>query len=233
MFPPDETVESRPINSMPDILEMVGLERSRNIGMVLNCINEETGDFPPFTFMPLWRHQLAVALIVDFMYDALELERTGLEFVAGAFHDVGKIIFAELFPEDYSYTVAQAFLYQKFLSTSERENFGIDHAELAAYWLRHHGLPTDLASAIFPHENRQKLKNGGVLDHAIFSANQLAKQIGIGFSGNVGLSSTPWQEMRSTQFVWEARGNRSYSYTTFTADFLDQFKSFPELLWVD
>ena len=56
------------------------------------------------------------------------------------------------------------------------------------------------------------------------------KQIGIGYSGNCLLDSHPWEEMPSTRFMWEARGNKEYTYEEFTRDILVQFEAFPDLL---
>ena len=61
-------------------------------------------------------------------------------------------------------------------------------------------------------------------------ANHLVKQIGIGYSGNSLLDPRPWEELPSTAFIWEARGNKEYPFEDFARDILGQFEQFPDLI---
>ena len=80
----------------------LGLERARNLAHhFFRAELREARSHPTFDWTPLWRHQIAVGVVMDFIYDALNLRRSGLEYVTGAFHDIGKMILAELFPFAY------------------------------------------------------------------------------------------------------------------------------------
>ncbi len=58
-----------------------------------------------------------------------------------------------------------------------------------------------------------------LLGHALVSANQLVKQIGIGYSGNYLLvDPRPWEELPATGTLWEARGNKDYVFDDFARD---------------
>jgi len=213
-----------------DALDTLGLERARNLALIFFTLNYESPKSPVFDWMPLWRHQVAVAVVMDFLFDALDLKRSGVEFAAGAFHDVGKMIMAELFPFAYFTVMNRSMLEAVPLATAETEMFGMTHAEIGANWLKSIECPPQLVEAVLRHETPARIQRRNLLGHALVSANQLVRQIGIGYSGNAVLDPRPWGEMPSTQYLWEGRGNKDYQYEDFTQGILSQFESFPDLL---
>ena len=230
MVRPQQPSEAATEQPPADILETIGLERSRNLALTFFALNYEMPKAAQFDWKPLWRHQITVGVIIDFFYDVLSLKRTGLEYVAGAVHDIGKPILAELFPFGYFTILNRAFQEGLALSACEIEMFGMNHAELGGIWLREHEFPQPLADAVALHETPEKIPPRNVLAHALVSANHLVKGIGIGYGGNPLMDPRPWQELPSTQAIWEARGNKEYQLEDFTHDILGQFESFPDLL---
>ena len=223
----DPSAESMPAT---EALETLGLERARNLALTFFALNYESPKSPVFDWLPLWRHQVSVAVVMDFLYDALDLNRCGLEYATGAFHDIGKLIMAELFPFAYFTTMNQSMLDSVPLATAELEMFGMTHAEVGANWLKGNDCPPQLVEAVLRHETPARISRRNILGHALVSANQLVRRIGIGYSGNAVLDARPWEEMPSTQYIWEARGNKEYEYEDFTQGILAQFESFPDLL---
>ena len=213
-----------------EVLETLGLERGRKLALTFFALNYEYPKATQFDWTPLWRHQISVGIVIDFLYDALSLKRTGLEYAAGFSHDIGKLILADLFPFAYFTVMNRAVQEKKPLVQCERTMFGIDHAELGATWLREQEISNPLADAIAPHETPDKINKRLVLAHALVSANHLMKQIGVGYSGNPILDPRPWPEQPATQAIWEARGTKAYPYENFSQDILDQFENFPDLL---
>jgi putative nucleotidyltransferase with HDIG domain len=223
----DESAEGM---SAVDALETLGLERARNLAITFFALNYENPKSPTFDWTPLWRHQISVGVVMDFLYDALDLKRSSLEYATGTFHDVGKMILAELFPFAYFTTINRSMQESIPLAACETEMFGINHAEVGANWLRENEFPNPLIEAIAQHEKPALISRRALLSHALVSTNHLIKQIGIGYSGNSMLEPHPWEELPSTQIMWEARGNKEYEYDDFTRDILDQFESFPDLV---
>ncbi len=169
-------------------------------------------------------------VVLDFIYDALDLKRSGLEYAAGTFHDIGKMILAELFPFAYFTAMNRSMQGPRSLALCETEMFGLNHAEMGANWLRENEFPGGLVDAIAQHETPARISRRAVLPHALVSANHLVKQIGIGYSGNPMLDPRPWEELPSTEIIWDARGNKTMLSMNFVPDILDQFESFPDLL---
>ena len=218
--------------SAAEAIETLGLERARNLAITFFMLNYENPKSAVFDWTPLWRHQIAVGIVLDFLYDALDLKRCGLEYAAGTFHDIGKMILAELFPFAYFTVMNRSMLDSLPLAVCEREMFGgLDHTQLGANFLRENDLPGQLADVVEHHEdNSEKLAGRHVLTHALISANQLVKQMGIGYSGNAILAAPSWEQLTATLAIWEASGNKDYQYEDFCNDILVQFENFPDLV---
>ncbi len=223
----DESAEGM---SAVEALETLGLERARNLAITFFALNYENPKSPTFDWTPLWRHQISVGVVMDFIYDALDLKRSGLEYAVGTFHDVGKMILSELFPFAYFTAMNRSMQDSIPLVSCETEMFGMTHAEAGANWLKENDFPHGLVDAVAQHETPARISRRALLPHALVSINHLVKQIGIGYSGNPTLDQRPWEELPSTKIIWEARGNKDYLYEDFTRDILDQFESFPDLV---
>lgn len=214
-----------------NVIETLGLVRCNTLALTYFAFHYEMRGSVNFDWYPLWNHQMAVGLVMDFMYDALNIRRTGLEFVTGLIHDIGKIILAELYPFGYFCALEKSTSLQERLPRYEREILGMDHAELAEVWLDKNLFPKEMVDAIAIHArgglNSQK---NTLLAHALYSANQFCKEMGIGYSGEPVLGEVPWAEMDSTALLWQKRRRMGYSYEDFVADFHEQFKLFPDMI---
>ncbi len=223
------SVEDNELND-ENVIDTLGLVRANSLALIYFSFRFEMRGSVNFDWNPLWNHQLAVGLAMDFMYDALNLRRDGQEFVTGLIHDIGKIILAELFPFGYFCALEQAMTRQESLILLEKEILGMNHVEIAEVWLTKNLFPKEVIESIHQHE--MPAANPGqmpLMTHALISANQFCKEIGIGYSGNPLLGETPWAEMESTAIVWQKR-RRDYDYDDFVSDFQEQFKLFPDLI---
>lgn len=213
-----------------NVIETLGLVRANSLALTYFSFHYEMRGSVNFDWYPLWNHQLAVGLVMDFMFDALNLRRTGLEYVTGLVHDIGKVILAELYPFGYFCALEKAVKDQEPLEIYERSILGIDHAELAEIWLDKNIFPKELVEAVAQH-HQKGLKGNRVtlLGHALNSANQFCKELGVGYSGNPILGDTPWAEMESTAILWQKRRRTSYDFADFVDDFHAQFQVFPDM----
>ncbi|PTY02209.1 hypothetical protein DB346_10040 [Verrucomicrobia bacterium LW23] len=215
-----------------DAVEILSPERVRNLALTCFMLGFEYKGNPNYRFTPLWQHSITTGIMIDFMYDALDLKRSGLEYVAGLTHDIGKMLMAEIYPFAFYGVMRQSLMKTSPITHEERYAFNIDHAELGAEWLDSRDFPSTLTQAIALHEKldgNDLAKSRNLLAHSIVSANVLCKQLGIGYSGNAWLPCA-WPDLPSTRVLWDARRNADYEYEDFTEDFLNQFEQFPDLL---
>ena len=129
-----------------------------------------------------WKHSLAVACLAKVLASVTKYPRAEEAFIAGLFHDIGKMAIAMLLPEDgariyQSATMRKISHYeaeQAVLSASHQE-IGLRAAEL---WT----LPSVFWGAIANHHTPWLCEERDALTELIHVANGLAHQNGMGYA---------------------------------------------------
>ena len=65
--------------------------------------------------------------------------------------------------------------------------------------------------------------------HLIYCANTLAKELGLGYSGNPQLDQVPWIEQPVTQLIFEARSKEEVTLEEFEHFFMVVCRDLPDL----
>jgi putative nucleotidyltransferase with HDIG domain len=98
----------------------------------------------------LWRHSVKAAAATQLLARDMR-EEENLPFTAALLHDVGKIIFSEVFQADYARLVEEAARTQEPLPPREKARFEVHHAELGARLLTRWRFPQNLVNAVWFH----------------------------------------------------------------------------------
>jgi len=141
-----------------------------------------------FTVDRLWRHSLAVAQHAR----KLALRETGDEglaetaHTAGLMHDLGKVVLACNFCQQYEETQKRAKREARPLWQIEKEVFGANHADIGAYLLGLWGLPAEVSEAAALHHQpmRSSAENFAPLT-AVHIANAIEHEINPSHDGTV------------------------------------------------
>lgn len=241
--------DARP-QSDAEKIELVGLERSRNIALTAISLYRPWQSERPLNWHGLWQHQIYTGLLAEFIVDMLGLPSTGMEYLCGLVHDIGKLVFAELYPAKTMAVWMHAYEQNVPLSQVEQQYFGIDHGKLGMEWLSRnkfqrplrylvlfHEQPENCYQALMESSKLNRLRSMiapakddeiNVLTHLIFCANTLAKELGLGYSGNPLLDQIPWIEQPTTQLIYEAR-SKDVSLEEFENFFMGTCKELPDL----
>jgi putative nucleotidyltransferase with HDIG domain len=114
-----------------------------------------TASFPPdaaggVNFQAFWRHSVATAVCAKLLAAHFKLN-PDTAFTAGLLHDIGTLVLATGFPDDYGAMLAYRKEHDCYLIEAERAVLGVDHAAagaaLAAYWK----FPADMQDAVASH----------------------------------------------------------------------------------
>jgi hypothetical protein len=68
-----------------------------------------------------------------------------------------------------------------------------------------------------------------LLTHLVACANVLAKELGLGYSGNPRLDQTPWLEQATTKLLFDARSKEDVTIEEFGDFFLKTCSNLPDL----
>jgi putative nucleotidyltransferase with HDIG domain len=210
-------------------LDTLGSLKSQSLALLDFSLTHEFPASTYFQWNPLWQHQIAVAFIVEDTYDLLGLKKTGVEFAAGLFHDIGKMILSELYPLAFFNVMNRSIIDQLPLSRLELDLFGIHHGEIGARWLQEKRFPSALVEAVELHESMEFNPKKSPLPAALHSADHLARQLRIGYSGNGLFSQSAWEESSITKMLWENRKTEALNFENFTAFLISRYSEFPML----
>jgi len=156
---------------------------------------------PGFTLHHLWQHSLEVAAAARRLAAAEGLPQlANAFFTAGLLHDIGILILASRFPEDYAKVLELNHRSGGSLEASEFHVFGASHGEVGAYLLSLWGIPEAVVAAAACHHGIARQPEPGFTpalavhvadthcgyasDHEVFTAARLDE----GYLASLGLA---------------------------------------------
>ncbi len=128
------------ISSIHHAIAMVGMGAVRKFALARSISNlfGRRKIAPSFSITRFNLHSVATGTLLELLGECVPLEDAEDAFLAGLFHDVGKLVIAVALPEQYEQILVTAALTQQPLLEIERELLQTDHAELSAlavdYW---------------------------------------------------------------------------------------------------
>lgn len=134
----------------------------------------------------LWMHSFGVGL----MAQEIQIRRTNrteaeFAFLCGLLHDIGAAVFFKQDPRRYSEVFSRNLSDSGAeLCAHENQEFGVDHATMGSMLAKHWGLPADLATVARYHHDPLNCRLPIVW--AVALADNLTRQVGIGFDGDAG-----------------------------------------------
>mgnify|MGYP003565663494 FL=1 len=134
----------------------------------------------------LWQHSLATAISSRKIANVVHPSMANEAFLAGLFHDVGKLIL-----DEHIFSRNDAF--KKFLGNSpdthymaEKQILGFDHSEIASELCKRWKFPQTVTKAIGRHHHLNP-DNVDELTFILYAADNLTKIDGNGISGGCSL----------------------------------------------
>ena len=137
------------------------------------------------------------------------------------------------------------------LTQVEHKYFGVDHAQLGQEWLNRHRFDRTVRYVTAYHEEPENCsealaKSGkmafvtamitaskddeiNLLTHLIYCANTLAKELGLGYSGNPQLDQAAWIDQPTTQLIFDSRSKEEVTLEDFREFFMETCKGLPDL----
>ena len=144
----------RQIANAREAVAYVGVDSLRTLALSVGAFSSlEEGESSLFSPAALQAHAVAVARSAGAIVKAENAPRSVQDetMTAGLLHDVGKLVLAANFREDYEKALTAAE--NMPLCDAEREVFGATHAEVGAYLLWLWGLPDTVVEAAACHHD--------------------------------------------------------------------------------
>jgi HD-like signal output (HDOD) protein len=148
----------QPISSVQHAIAMVGLSAVRKFALARSISNlfGKRKIAPSFSVTRFNLHSVATGMFLELLAEMVPLEDAEDAFLAGLFHDVGKLVIAVAMPEQYENILTAAAVTCESLLESERRMLQVDHAELSALAVDYWGLGEPIRMAAEYHHEPEK-----------------------------------------------------------------------------
>ncbi len=173
---------SHRVGSLQDAGTLLGIHTLGNIITAAGVM----GHFPPgggdgFERLSFWQHAIGVGTCARVL-----ARRGGLDaemaFTAGLLHDIGKLVLASYFADDFAAVLAWRGVHDCLLRDAEQAVLGLDHTKLGARVARHWRLPEPVVNAIAYHHSLPEITTP--LSELVHVADILARGLGLGHGGD-------------------------------------------------
>lgn len=175
------------VSSLPKAVVLIGVRMLRSIGLSIPAVHGLThrGVDSPVSLEGLWIHSLAVATAMQHLARSLGMRGCEHLFVVGMLHDIGKVLMAELFPNEYGHALelVRSGRYE-YLFQAEQDLVGADHAELAGLLLTYWKFPAMIAAPVAAHHGEDYPEPRPPDSALLRVANHLVQELDMGGEGN-------------------------------------------------
>lgn len=173
----------RRVKSVTQAIVILGFVEVRSLVLTATAFRSFPGGAAKDLRAQLWRHALATAIAAERCAIATDVARDEA-FVCGLLHDIGKVVLDSLYAEEFQKAAGLALSEGKFIRETEREVFGMDHAEVGGLLSEHWDLPSSIVDAIRGHHTPPEPGRPPSPGDITALANFIVHESGIGFSGN-------------------------------------------------
>jgi putative nucleotidyltransferase with HDIG domain len=133
----------------------------------------------------LWEHSLGCAVSSRIIAKKLGLTEPEEISIAGLLHDIGKVVMILRYKEDYDKVLKETEARDLFIAESEKEVFGITHADAGSWIARKWNFPLSLVEVIDYHHKPHLSKTLPTQTAIVHLGDILTRSVGFGFSGDL------------------------------------------------
>jgi putative nucleotidyltransferase with HDIG domain len=173
---------ARRVASPQDAVSLLGYDTVRALVLSAKIFSQfDLQRIPGFWLDALWQHSFTVSLFARMIGASEKLPRKAQDeaFTAGILHDLGKLILAQNFPDDYTDAIAQSDRHNRPLWEAEVERFGAAHAELGAYLLGLWGIGEEVVAAVAQHHQPPAASSAARVTAVVYAANLLEHRLAV------------------------------------------------------
>jgi putative nucleotidyltransferase with HDIG domain len=146
----------RTITDPTEAVGILGFETIKSLIMTVKLLSQYDKVKPVyFSIDNIWRHSTSVARTSKIMalLETGDTDCSSIAYTAGLMHDLGKVILAANFDDQYHGAHALARKQQIPLWVIEKDIFGATHGEIGAYMLALWGMPAEVVKVAALHHH--------------------------------------------------------------------------------
>ena len=146
--------QSRRVATIPRAVVLLGFSTVRNLALSVKVWDALGSGVARAQLEELWTHAVAVGVAAKTLAARLRAGDPDEAFTAGLMHDVGRLVLAMRFRDEYWRAVGGTAESEP-IERIESATFGVDHAEVGGWMLEAWSLPPGIVEAVREHHAEQ------------------------------------------------------------------------------
>jgi len=179
---------SASITSLQRAIVILGFETIKRLVTTVGVIDSfpaGKGESGGMDLNGFWYHSVGTARACQLISEKTAVERPEVTYIAGLLHDIGKIILATSFPDNYGRVVDHAVKNRMRILLAERKMLNVDHAMIGKILCDMWNLPDEISAAIlYHHDPMETSGEGRKLTQITQLGDFLCRKARIGFPGD-------------------------------------------------
>lgn len=208
------------IVSVQHAIVILGLNEIRNLILAISLLNLFRQQK---SMKGLWEHSIGCAVAAKVLAEAAYVKNPEGVFAGGLLHDIGKLIHALYFPEEFADVIADIEKTGSTMIHSEKKIFGFNHTQTGNLLATNWNLPREIISMISHHHLSDPTVNLTLEIAAIHIGNTLCIALGLGSGGEKKVPI-------ANQTAWETLGLKLSNLESFMVKTMKLFKESIEIL---
>lgn len=174
------------IDTISQALLYLGFNEVKNIVFALSVIKafSKSKSFKKFKPLDLWAHSIGVGITTRILGSAVGEKNLENYFLAGIFHDIGKLIFFEYVPNEYAKVIDLVESKGIPIRDAELEILGLNHARAGQLIAEKWKLPQSIVNIVSGHHTGLIGNNVNTLLASVHLGDILARTLDLGYGGD-------------------------------------------------
>jgi HD-like signal output (HDOD) protein len=202
---------STQVNDIEEAVFFLGLRQIRELSLATPIIEDlarlQAGRGAALPWKELWAHSIGTAILTKkILINTAAGVSEDTAYLAGLLHNVGKVLFAMLYPEAFAQLGREVFATPLDVCRRERELFGWDHGQTAAHYLSGHRFPEEVVIGVHYHNEPARAPTHQLFAAAVQVADHVTRfaGVGAGFEHIHPLEDGSWTELEGWKILFEA-----------------------------
>lgn len=188
------------VSTISQAIVVLGFNTIQNIILSISVFEllPRNADLKGFEISKFWEHSMGCGVISNILGQKLGIEDPEEAFIAGLLHDVGKLIIARIFPEDFLAILKITHSKKVLFLDAELEVLGITHNQAGEILAKHWKLPSTLIECIAFHHNGTEDMHNKKLVCIVHLADIITRGLQIGSGGDMvipEINRTAWDAL--------------------------------------
>lgn len=173
---------SAKVNNIEEAVLYLGLRQIRELSMATPVIEEleRISGSSRLPWREMWKHSIGTAIMTrEILATTTLLIDDDTDYIVGLLHNVGKVIMATQFPDEFSRIVAGKYTSPAEVCAAERALIGWDHAQIGSHYLERHQLSEEIVEAVRYHVTPDQAERHPFYAAAVQVADLLVRYSGV------------------------------------------------------